>query len=66
MVAANPIPADQVYWSTGGGLEKWNDSVLRETLEAASKNDPSRSAVQQKSVIIGWLAWTRVASRRLA
>ena len=26
----------------------WNDSVLRETLEAASKNDPKRSPVQQK------------------
>ena len=26
----------------------WNDNVLRETLEAASKNDPKRSAVQQK------------------
>ena len=47
-IAANPIPADQVYWSTGGGLEIWNDNVLRETLEAASKNDPTRSAVQQK------------------
>jgi len=47
-IAANPIPADQVYWSTGGGLEMWNDNVLRETLEAASKNDPKRSAVQQK------------------
>ena len=47
-IAANPIPADQVYWSTGGGLEMWNDNVLRETLEAASKNDAKRSAVQQK------------------
>src|SRR5271156_149532 len=47
-IAANPIPADQVYWSTGGGLEMWNDNLLRETLEAASKNDPNRSAVQQK------------------
>src|ERR1700684_3750997 len=47
-IAANPIPADQVYWSTGGGLEMWNDNVLRETLEAASKNDPQRSPVQQK------------------
>jgi len=47
-IASNPIPADQVYWSTGGGLEMWNDNLLRETLEAASKNDPNRSAVQQK------------------
>jgi putative endopeptidase len=47
-IAANPIPADQVYWSTGGGLEMWNDNVLRETLKAASQNDSSRSPVQQK------------------
>ncbi|MFZ0437495.1 MAG: M13 family metallopeptidase [Candidatus Sulfotelmatobacter sp.] len=47
-IAANPIPADQVYWSTGSGLELWNDTVLRETLEASSKNDPQRSPVQKK------------------
>jgi putative endopeptidase len=34
----NPIPPDQVYWSTGSGLELWNENLLRETLEAASKN----------------------------
>jgi endothelin-converting enzyme/putative endopeptidase len=47
-LTSNPIPADQVYWSTGSGLELWNENLLRETLEAASKNDQSRSAVQQK------------------
>ena len=47
-LTANPIPADQVFWSTGSGLELWNEGVLRETLEAASKNDSSRSANQQK------------------
>src|SRR6202167_345704 len=47
-LAANPIPADQVYWSTGSNLELWNEGVERETLEASSKNDPKRSAVQQK------------------
>jgi putative endopeptidase len=47
-LTANPIPADQVYWSTGSSLEEWNENVLRETLEASSKNDPARSAVQQK------------------
>jgi endothelin-converting enzyme/putative endopeptidase len=45
---ANPIPADQVFWDTGSGLELWNENVLRETLEASSKNDAKRSAVQQK------------------
>ncbi|MFZ1142699.1 MAG: M13 family metallopeptidase [Candidatus Sulfotelmatobacter sp.] len=47
-LTANPIPPDQVYWSTGSGLELWNENLLRETLEAASKNDPSRNAIQQK------------------
>ncbi len=47
-LTANPIPADQVYWSTGSGLELWNEGLLRDTLEAASKNDANRSAVQQK------------------
>ena len=47
-LAANPIPADQVYWSTGSGLKVWNQGVLRDTLEAASKNDPNRPPVQQK------------------
>ena len=47
-MTANPIPPDQVFWSTGSGLELWNENLLRETLEAASKNDPSDSAVQQK------------------
>ncbi|MGB8830563.1 MAG: hypothetical protein WCC95_00320, partial [Candidatus Sulfotelmatobacter sp.] len=42
-IAANPIPSDEVYWSTGSGLEMWNDAVLRETLEAASKDDPNRT-----------------------
>src|ERR1700676_1967386 len=41
-LTANPIPPDQVFWSTGSSLEMWNDTVLRETLEANSKNDPNR------------------------
>jgi putative endopeptidase len=47
-LSANPIPADQVYWSTGSSLQLWNEGVLRDTLEASSKNDPQRSPVQQK------------------
>src|SRR5580693_8156434 len=47
-ITANPIPADQVYWTTGSGLQLWNENVLRETLEASSKNDPNRGPVQQK------------------
>jgi len=47
-ITANPIPPDQVYWTTGSGLQLWNENLLRETLVAASTNDPKRSAVQQK------------------
>jgi putative endopeptidase len=47
-LTANPIPPDQVFWSTGSGLELWNENLLRETMEAASANDPKRTAVQQK------------------
>jgi putative endopeptidase len=47
-LTANPIPPDQVFWSTGSGLELWNENLLRETLQAASANDPNRAAVQQK------------------
>ena len=47
-ISANPIPPDQVYWTTGSNLELWNEAVLRETMEASSKNDPSRTPVQQK------------------
>src|ERR1700722_18888459 len=47
-LAANPIPGDEVFWSTGSGLQQWNENVLRETMEASSKSDPARSPVQQK------------------
>jgi predicted metalloendopeptidase len=47
-LTANPIPPDQVYWSTGSSLELWNEAALRETLEASSKPDSNRGAVQQK------------------
>jgi putative endopeptidase len=47
-IGSNPIPPDQVYWTTGSGLELWNEGILRETMEAASKNGSSRNAVQRK------------------
>ncbi len=46
--SANPIPPDQVAWSTRSGLQLWNETALRETLEASSRDDPNRSPVQQK------------------
>jgi len=47
-LTANPIPPDQVFWGTGSGLQLWNENLLRETLQAASANDSTRGAVQQK------------------
>ena len=47
-LTSNPIPADQAVWSTGSGLEIWNESALRQTLEAASSGDSKRDAVHQK------------------
>jgi endothelin-converting enzyme/putative endopeptidase len=46
--AANPIPEDQVAWGTGSNLRLWNETVLRNTMEEASKPSPGRTAVQQK------------------
>jgi len=28
-LTANPIPPDQVFWSTGSGLQLWNENLLR-------------------------------------
>jgi len=46
--AANPIPPDQVYWTTASTLELWNETVLRETMEKASADSAGRSPIQQK------------------
>ena len=45
---ANPIPPDQISWSTASPLRLWNDTVLRETLEKNSSDDPKRGPVEQK------------------
>jgi len=46
--AANPIPKDQVAWATGGGLEYWNESILREVLEKAAAQTGKRTDYEQK------------------
>jgi putative endopeptidase len=46
--AENPIPADQSSWGTLSNLSLWNQTVLRETMEAAEKGGASRDAVHQK------------------
>jgi len=46
--AANPIPNDQVAWTTGGGLEYWNETVLREVLQKAAAQTGNRTDDEQK------------------
>jgi putative endopeptidase len=47
-MAANPIPGDQPMWDTVGPLELWNETLLAETLEKLSENNPKRTANEQK------------------
>src|ERR1700734_181394 len=46
--AANPIPSDQVAWGTGGGLEYWNETILREVLQKAAAQTGNRTDDEQK------------------
>ena len=34
--AANPIPPDRASWGVAGPLQQWNETVLRQALEAAT------------------------------
>ena len=46
--AANPIPADQVAWGTGSGLQYWNENILREALKNAGAQTSNRTDYEQK------------------
>jgi putative endopeptidase len=46
--AANPIPNDQMAWATGGGLDYWNETVLREVLQKAAAQTGNRTDDEQK------------------
>ena len=46
--AANPIPADEIAWGTGGPLNLWNQVILGQTLERLSADASARSANEQK------------------
>jgi len=46
--AANPIPADQVAWGTGSGLQYWNENILREALQKAAVQTSNRTGYEQK------------------
>jgi len=45
--AANPIPPDQAGWGVAGPLLKWNETVMRQALEAAAKKQ-DRTPAEQK------------------
>lgn len=47
-LTANPIPADQVAWGSGSPLQLWNETVLLQTLETHSADNPNRTPNQQK------------------
>src|SRR5438105_7102439 len=47
-MAANPIPADQTWWSVDGPLQIWNEMALRETLEKSAEATPNRNPNEQK------------------
>ncbi len=46
--AADPMPADQMFWGVAGQLQAWNDQVLRGILEKNQQAGASRSASEQK------------------
>ena len=45
---SNPIPADQAAWGVDSKLQEQNRLILRQILEAASRPDRKRSAIDQK------------------
>jgi putative endopeptidase len=45
---SSPIPADQVVWGKASPLQLWNETVLRETLEAAAAKTAGRSPLEQQ------------------
>ena len=46
-MAANPIPADEAYWSTWSNLQIYNETILRNAMQEASLAK-GRDAVHQK------------------
>ena len=46
--AANPIPADQAAWGVAGPLIKWNEAIMRQSLEAAAAKKQGRTTAEQK------------------
>jgi endothelin-converting enzyme/putative endopeptidase len=46
-IDANPLPGDEVFWDTTAFLQRWNESILHDSLNKAQGNDPGRSVVQR-------------------
>ena len=46
--AANPIPPDRAGWGVAGPLQQWNETVMRQALEAAAAKKQGRTAAEQK------------------
>lgn len=44
----NPIPPDRSRWGRFDELEERNLAILRDILEKSSRNDPKRTAIEQK------------------
>jgi endothelin-converting enzyme/putative endopeptidase len=47
-LAGHPIPADEVAWGPAGPLDLWNHTLLVQTLQKLSADEPSRTANEQK------------------
>ena len=47
-IATNPIPADQASWSQFDELQERNRVILRQILEKASPDDPTRDPVSRQ------------------
>ena len=48
VMAANPIPPDQVAWGAFSLMEEWNRQVLRQILEKNQAPNPTRTPSEQK------------------
>jgi putative endopeptidase len=47
-LSAHPMPADEIAWGPAGPLDLWNHTLLVQTLQQLSTNDPARTASEQK------------------
>jgi putative endopeptidase len=46
--AANPIPPDQVTWTSVSGLQYWNENILRQAMQNAAAKTGDRADYEQK------------------